>query len=331
MFNKIGFVFLLSISNGASFDTRKPNGVAFLTDGSRPTVVSTLARRPSRFVRFSTVDSETDSVQGTFQPLSGSGLYKRFADYSWTKLKESNLGLQDVTLPQELCWNQAPAKGTTDSIVQISTRAMTPSFSGDKSSVVRYARVALLETISPSNESDDDNSIHTSGIQVLNLVVIPSDTTSLPVLGIDLVSLPGNRHLLLLDAQPMIQPNPYEDNWAEWYSTRIANNPDFPWGGDFPEPVQQYVSKYALWSRLQDSEDPVSVIQTQVWDAFVGHLDVYLELLTNCDLKESEGKNHQPEYLDYRRGNDPAKPMLNSLFGPEWTNQLLDEVLFPND
>jgi phycoerythrobilin:ferredoxin oxidoreductase len=77
------------------------------------------------------------------------------------------------------------------------------------------------------------------------------------------------------------------------------------------------------------SEDPVSVIQNDVFDAFSAHLDVYLEVLANASLEGIQGANHQPAYLQYRRDNDPAKPMLNSLFGPEWTNRVLEEVLFP--
>jgi hypothetical protein len=290
-------------------------------------VVSPPARSSSRFLE-KWAGRQEDDVGSSQSLVSGSGLYKQFADHAWEKLEASGL-FQDASLPTELEYNQAPAKGIDDSIVQISTKALIPSEKYQK--LVRYARVALLETIPNAEQEDSSEVTHTKGIQVLNLVVIPSDSTSLPVLGIDLVSLPGNRHLLLLDAQPMTQPNPFEDRWEKWHSNHVKNNPNFPWGGDFPEPVQQYVSKYALWTRLQDSEDPVSIIQSDVWDAFVGHLDVYLDLLTNCDLDKVQGPNHQPGYLKYRRDNDPAKPMLNSLYGPEWTNQVLDEVLFPQN
>jgi hypothetical protein len=40
-------------------------------------------------------------------------------------------------------------------------------------------------------------------------------------------------------------------------------------------------------------------------------------------------RSHQGEYLEYRLANDPARPMLKSLYGPEWTERLLNEVLFP--
>ena len=36
----------------------------------------------------------------------------------------------------------------------------------------------------------------------------------------------------------------------------------------------------------------------------------------------------QNNYLNYRRDNDPARPMLSSLFGKEFTESLIEEVLF---
>ncbi|KAL3931778.1 MAG: hypothetical protein SGARI_004124 [Bacillariaceae sp.] len=223
--------------------------------------------------------------------------------------------------------------------VRISTKALVPISSASSSNLVRYARITLLETV-PADK-DNDGTISTDGIQVLNFVVLPSDQTTLPVLGIDLVSLPGGRHLLLLDAQPMTadNSNDFESHWKEWYERHVTPNTEsiFPWGGDFPEPVQKYVSQYSLWTRLQEVEEPTDAIQNQVWEAFCEHLDLYVDLLGKYHEGDDDtttsskimGENWQPAYLDYRRGNDPAKPMLNSLFGVEWTDQLLEEVLFP--
>jgi len=38
--------------------------------------------------------------------------------------------------------------------------------------------------------------------------------------------------------------------------------------------------------------------------------------------------NGQNNYLKYRRDNDPARPMLSRLFGKEYTESLIKEVLF---
>ena len=296
-------------------------------------------------------ESDTDgdnsgSSAAAFASKGAVGLYEQYADYAMEKLLSTGWLKKDQSVPENLVANEAPARGAkTESIVRITTNALVPTIS---KSLIRYARITLLETI----PLESDGSISSEGIQVLNFVVLPNDQTTLPVLGIDLVSLPGSKHLLLLDAQPMAQPNPHEGQWESWFNeyVRDENNETeeslkYAWGGDFPEAVQKYVSKYALWTRLQNLADSVGdegtatlspavdAIQGSLFDAFRAHLDTYLELLGNYanDLEAVEGENHQPSYLDYRRNNDPAKPMLNSLYGADWTQSLLDNVLFPRD
>jgi len=170
--------------------------------------------------------------------------------------------------------------------------------------------------------------------------------------GADFVALPGNRHLLLLDAQPMDAERSHQAAWKDWHkkhaigSSSSSKNgepaPSFAWGGDMPEAVACYVSDYALWARLVDiasSEvskssssksqfNPIPKIQTDLWDAYKDHLDVYLQLLSDYDGNESS--NEQEPYIHYRLNNDPAKPMLKSLYGEEFTNRVLNEVLFPS-
>ena len=319
------------------------------------------------------------------------GLYKKFADHAVERLLETEWVIEDESVPSDLSKKEAPTR-TKESIVRITTKALIPK-NNDKNkksnSLIRYARITLLETIpiaAPASTTTADTTdgvdvVTPDGIQVLNFVVLPNADTNLPVLGIDLVSLPGSKHLLLLDAQPMVAPNPHESRWKDWYNTHVIvedkNNKEeedkdeplkFAWGGDFPETVKQYVSKYALWTRLQNIVPPVEkdtddentstttnnydndtpsitaidVIQGDIFVAFQEHLDTYLELLeqytitvddddNNIEIVSIAGDNNQPSYLDYRRNNDPAKPMLNALFGKEWTQSLLDDVLFPQD
>ncbi len=277
------------------------------------------------------------------------GLYKQYADYAAEQLLGTGWLKEDPSIPEDLSANQSPARGTKiESIVRITTKALVPT--NDKP-LIRYARITLLETV-PLESDDSAKSVSPDGIQVLNFIVLPNKDTTLPVLGIDLVSLPGSKHLLLLDAQPMAEPNPHEGHWEGWYNkhAKSSGNKDeeslkYAWGGDFPEPVQKYVSKYALWTRLQNLSESLDddgtqktslaldAIQGDLFPAFQGHVDAYLELLGNYadSIEAVEGENHQPSYLDYRRNNDPAKPMLNSLYGAEWTQSLLDNVLFPKD
>ena len=34
------------------------------------------------------------------------------------------------------------------------------------------------------------------------------------------------------------------------------------------------------------------------------------------------------DYLAYRKNNDPARPMLTRLYGHEWTEEVISEILF---
>ncbi len=117
-----------------------------------------------------------------------------------------------------------------------------------------------------------------------------------------------------------------------------------------PEKVMSYVSPNAMWTRLGSAaaakaaegsgetspspvvEDPVTLIQGQLWQAFQEHLDLYLGMLeteSQSSEKEEDVENHRDKYLQYRLENDPARPMLKALYGEEWTEKVLTEVLFP--
>jgi len=245
------------------------------------------------------------------------GLYRPFVEYAWSKLEKAGILLPSngLLVPFELATNEAVAKGMPEgTVVKISVDAKQ----GQNS--IQYGRFALLETLLPEEETT------VKGIQVLNLVVFGSPP--LPVWGVDLVSLPGGKHLLAMDVQPMVSGESMllPEKWKEWHETYVKDN--FEWGGELPEAASKFFSPYVLWTRLS-GDDAVETIQTKVFDAFCAHLDLYLECVASCP--EPVKENHQAEYLDYRLQNDPARPMLKSLYGEEWTERVLEEVLFNKD
>ena len=96
--------------------------------------------------------------------------------------------------------------------------------------------------------------------------------------------------------------------------------------------VARFFSPGVIWSKLPKEERSDFLIANQLYTSFKEYLDLYLEILfeskeVNMKLQK-ELINGQNKYLKYRRDNDPARPMLSSLFGKEFTESLIKEVLF---
>lgn len=245
------------------------------------------------------------------------GTYFPFAEYGAKSLETFNF--KEDTSVRDKWENEAKTKGMNgDAKVKISCRA----WRSDKA----YARYALLETLPLNAEG-----LCSTGIQVFNFGIFPPSNSDIPVLGVDLVSLPGDKNLILLDAQPMSASERYRKYFRGWHEKHVTDQ--FPWGGDLPEQVKRYVSPQALWTRLTSengqTEDPLEVIQGSLFEAYKEHLDIYLNLLETSAVGTTRD-NWCDDYMEYRLQNDPAKPMLKSLFGAEWTSGVLESVLFPN-
>jgi hypothetical protein len=252
---------------------------------------------------------------------------------------------------------------------------------------LRLSRTAFLETQNPSGEALITNMT----IHVLNFVSFPDPRIrrrraldddepndggylGLPIFGADIVSLPGNKHLVALDFQPVLPLDDIDDEgggggtksplFPERYSnfddklralhSKYQGEPDdiepplLPWGGDIPQKAKRFFSPHALWTRLGDA-DAMDTVRTVVWDAFREYTDLYLELMRAVQDDVDSGMlvvdstptergidvdnpvwRGQMDYLEYRRTNDPARPMLQRLYGNEWSESVISEVLFPD-
>eukprot|EP00554_Chaetoceros_debilis_P004100 CAMPEP_0194090544 /NCGR_PEP_ID=MMETSP0149-20130528/39497_1 /TAXON_ID=122233 /ORGANISM="Chaetoceros debilis, Strain MM31A-1" /LENGTH=321 /DNA_ID=CAMNT_0038774835 /DNA_START=224 /DNA_END=1189 /DNA_ORIENTATION=- len=304
------------------------------------------------------------------------GTYRSFAEYAWNKLSDGDDGLiEETTVPAHLASNSSPippARGGGQVKIEIKSASSTSTEHGNcdenKSSSLsplRLARYALLETLNDENQSVP------TGIQVLNLVLFPSSSLPLPVLGMDLVTLPGDKHLIAIDFQPILPPasssegegesgsgsgvlfvdteqydySKWEERLKEVYTKHVVEQEVLPWGGDIPPAASRFFSPYALWTRLSGSDDcdALSIIQKEVFAAFCDYLDLYLEMMNEVKndgggngngsksdevlLVEACTQGHK-DYLDYRMTNDPARPMLKRLYGDEYTEDVISNVLF---
>ena len=175
--------------------------------------------------------------------------------------------------------------------------------------------------------------INSPNYSVLNFLIIPNTIYNVPFFGVDFVSLP-NSHLLVLDFQPSLKiENQYSDKLIKkLIELKTRCHSSIPLAEKMSGDVARFFSPGVIWSKLPKDERSDFLIADQLYTSFKEYLNLYLEILfeskeANIDLQK-ELINGQNNYLKYRIDNDPARPMLSSLFGKEFTESLIKEVLF---
>ena len=175
--------------------------------------------------------------------------------------------------------------------------------------------------------------INSPNYSVLNFLIIPNTIYNVPFFGVDFVSLP-NSHLLVLDFQPSLKvENQYSDKLIKkLIDLKTRCHSSLPLAERMSDDVARFFSPGVIWSKLPKEERSDFLIANQLYASFKEYLNLYLEILfesreANLGLQK-ELINGQNNYLKYRRNNDPARPMLSSLFGKDFTESLIKEVLF---
>eukprot|EP00964_Phaeocystis_antarctica_P012856 scaffold7040_cov66-Phaeocystis_antarctica.AAC.9 len=169
------------------------------------------------------------------------------------------------------------------------------------------------------------------GLQVLNICLFPHLEFALPTFSADLVTLPGG-HLIAIDCQPndpSAPPDTDSDRLARLYTEHRERLPD---GGPVAVETARFFSDNFLWSRLPLSCSTAE-LQALVLPAFESYLRSYLqsaeEALPAADAATlARVHTRQLEYADYRIEKDPARAMLQRLFGDEYSERLIREALF---
>ena len=175
--------------------------------------------------------------------------------------------------------------------------------------------------------------INSPNYSVLNFLIIPNTIYNVPFFGLDFVSLP-NSYLLVLDFQPSLKIEDQYSNKLLEKLIKLKNrcHSSLPLAEQMSSDVARFFSPGLIWSKLPKEDSSDFLIADQLYTSFTEYLALYLEILfeseeANPDLQK-ELRNGQNNYLDYRRDKDPARPMLSSLFGKEFTESLIKEVLF---
>ena len=168
---------------------------------------------------------------------------------------------------------------------------------------------------------------------VLNFLIIPNPCFNMPFFGVDFVSLP-NMYLIVLDFQPSIKIE-------KQFDTKLLNqliklkqlcNNAIPFADKMSDEVQSFFSPGLIWSKLSKVRSSKLLIEDQLYYYFKEYLNLYLDTLFKIDKVDNYLKNEimygQNNYLEYRKNKDPARPMLKVLFGEDYTEALINDVLF---
>ena len=175
--------------------------------------------------------------------------------------------------------------------------------------------------------------INSPSYSVLNFLIIPKSQYNVPFFGIDFVSLP-NYHLIVLDFQPSLNVNKQFDKelLKELLVIKDKFHQKVPMAAKMSEQISQFFSPVVIWSKLPKEEISEKLIINNLYPAFQKYLDLYLNVLfrvKEVDLPvQKDLFNGQIKYLEYRKSKDPARPMLKFLFGENFTESLINNLLF---
>jgi phycoerythrobilin:ferredoxin oxidoreductase len=245
-------------------------------------------------------------------------LYAPFVDRALELFEDSGLVLEPYPLLDEglMRCEGSSGSGAKQQPVELSVRAY------ETKNRIRQTRLALIEG--------------GSALQVLNFCIFPSLSYGLPSFAADLVTLPGG-HLIALDWAPNgdTLSDPIYARTGALAAAYERHRPLLPDGGAVPDAAAKFVSPYFLWSRLPSGDASEEVLSTRVLAAFEDYLRAYLQLAATASpldaadsCARSSVREAQLAYQVYRAESDPARPMLTRLFGTEYAERLIREVLF---
>ena len=239
-------------------------------------------------------------------------------DWEWSSflkyliLKLEDYQCQEVLLPPEFVSHDA-----SDKLNKNSKKANLMTW-GVFSKKINFARAICINSPIYS---------------VLNFLIIPKTNFNVPFFGVDFVSLP-KYHLIVLDFQPSIilQKQFTKDLLNQIINLKNDCHKKLPIAEKMSNEVSNFFSPGLIWSKLPKQANSEKLIANDLLSTFKKYLDLYLEILISSELVDenlqSEIIKGQRNYLEYRKNKDPARPMLKSLFGKDFSERLINNVLF---
>jgi len=177
-------------------------------------------------------------------------------------------------------------------------------------------------------------------LQAFNAVLYPKyDLGLLPVLGVDVLSF--NKHQRLLfgaDWAPMLPTAAYAEAYIVPYlanvRAKLGNSLGAP-SGKFYGEEPEFFSPAMYFSRPEGPE--VLLPGGDLWAVFEDYVQVYADMLEEVSVgaigtrheDAAVAEERQRQFDAWHIERDPAVKIFMRLFGEEWTEQYLREVLFP--
>ena len=207
--------------------------------------------------------------------------------------------------------------------------------------IINKDKLIHLETVaygSTCNEYVRLVKISSDSYHVFNFLAVPNVSYDLPIFGADIVFLPG-RAIVTIDFQPLSDAGGYYDSYLySPYKQRLSKwQALFPPSGVVPEQYREYFSPLALYASFP-AKDVTGSLLFLIEQSLKEYLQCYVEAtalsalrLDASPLDEDRLRRREMlrRYLSFRRDKDPAKGLLSAAFGAAWTEQLLQETVFP--
>eukprot|EP00928_Gymnodinium_smaydae_P037732 TRINITY_DN26152_c0_g1_i1.p1 TRINITY_DN26152_c0_g1~~TRINITY_DN26152_c0_g1_i1.p1 ORF type:complete len:354 (+),score=31.83 TRINITY_DN26152_c0_g1_i1:60-1121(+) len=232
---------------------------------------------------------------------------------------DSEIGLKETLLPANLKVRKGEPKGST--CAEIRTKVYVGKRIG---SPIRKLRMTMV--------------CNGSELQALNAVVYPAlELGPLPVLGIDILSFNGGKRMLFgLDWSPMFLNKRYVDDHIAPYlhdirhgeHADLASSPSTKFYGEEPE----FFSPHMFFAR-PDGESAVKA-GSALWDVFQAYCVQYTKMLRSASVDPSptnhiKAAERHAAYEKWHSERDPAIFVFRRLFGADWTDAYVRDVLFP--
>ena len=215
----------------------------------------------------------------------------------------AGLQLEPVQLDPALARAEGVWKGAA---VTIETRAW-------RGGPVHWARVATVSG---------------AGLEIGNVLALPSPDLPLPILGADLVSLGarGAGVMIAADLSPVLPPGTERDRQLAPFAAAMSGYRELTQGGELPAWCARWFSPHALYVRPTPDELPRAA------EAFRATVRSFVTLAAATDPDPSRSAQVAVAHRGYaaaHREDDKGLGLLGRMFGERWADRYLREVLFP--